>query len=150
LKRFIVVHVDDAIKGGYPDDHGMLEHANRWRDSFWCLYETDGEKPIRFVGNDGGEPEDQRLFRNWKWVVDELNALAGPALAWSTERPTDHGAVYYVREPGEPLLVGVIRAGPLNELLIDRAGASMSHRIAGFHPDTLWCRLPEPPREPSE
>lgn len=31
---------------------------------------------LRILGCDGGEPEDQTLLRDWKWVVVELNALA--------------------------------------------------------------------------
>lgn len=41
----------------------------------------DGQK--RLVGSDGGEPEDQRLSRDWSWVVPALNAAfeAGRASA---------------------------------------------------------------------
>lgn len=28
------------------------------------------------IGCDGGEPEDQVLVRDWRWVVDALNAVA--------------------------------------------------------------------------
>lgn len=31
-------------------------------------------KPVEVVGEDGGEPEDQTLGRNWSWVVPALNA----------------------------------------------------------------------------
>jgi hypothetical protein len=27
----------------------------------------------RVLGMDGGEPEDQTLYRNWSWVVEALN-----------------------------------------------------------------------------
>lgn len=76
MDRFVVVHSSEAIKNGYPDDQGTLHHLNRWHEAAFCLYETDGEKPIRFVASDGGEPEDQLLVRDWSWVADELNKLA--------------------------------------------------------------------------
>lgn len=39
----------------------------------------------RLVGIDGGEPEDQLLCRDWKWVPEELNKLAARVAA-SDER----------------------------------------------------------------
>lgn len=35
----------------------------------------------RLVGIDGGEPEDQLLCRDWKWVPEELNRLAATLAA---------------------------------------------------------------------
>lgn len=37
------------------------------------IWEVEDDIGYRFVGSDGGEPEDQTLGRNWRWVVDELN-----------------------------------------------------------------------------
>lgn len=34
-------------------------------------YTNDGS--IEYIAQDGGEPEDQTLFRDWKWVVGALN-----------------------------------------------------------------------------
>lgn len=31
------------------------------------------------IGSDGGEPEDQVLVRDWRWVVDALNAVVDEA-----------------------------------------------------------------------
>lgn len=60
-------------------------------DMRWGVIDTaDG----RLVGIDGGEPEDQLLCRDWKWVVVELNLLAA-TLAARDER---------VRELGEELV----------------------------------------------
>ena len=42
-------------------------------DIRYAVYECVDDIPIRFLGCDGGEPEDQTLWRDWKWVVDELN-----------------------------------------------------------------------------
>lgn len=75
MDRFIVVGADQALKEGYPDVWWSKEDLH-WKH-FWCLYETDGERPIRLVGTDNGEPEDNLLVRDWKWVPVELNRLAG-------------------------------------------------------------------------
>ena len=74
MDRFIVVSVTDAIKKKYPEWEEFQRRIN-YGDYFWCLYETDGEKPVRLVFSDGGEPEDQSLVRAWKWVPKELNEL---------------------------------------------------------------------------
>lgn len=72
MKRFILVDYLGAVAAKYPEvepDGYDLEYRI-------CLYETDGEKPIRLVAVDGGEPEDQTFGRNWNWVLGELNKLA--------------------------------------------------------------------------
>ena len=78
MDRYIVVSNLDAIEAGYPGAEEMKERYERHSlgDVFCCLYETDGEKPIRLVGNDHMEPEDARLYRDLSWLVNELNSLA--------------------------------------------------------------------------
>jgi len=63
--------VVDTVKAkveNYPDWNywGQCEYG-------WAIYLFENEKPIKFIGCDGGEPEDQLLVRDWKWVVTELN-----------------------------------------------------------------------------
>lgn len=72
MDRFIVVSSHEAQAKGFPD----MFWSAQGLEHFWCLYETDGEKPIRLVACDGGEPEDQLLVRDWRWVPEELNKLA--------------------------------------------------------------------------
>lgn len=48
--------------------HDRDEYDYRW--GIW-LYSDD--IPLRLIGHDGGEPEDQTLYRDWAWVVDALN-----------------------------------------------------------------------------
>lgn len=50
-------------------------------------YDIVDTRDGRIVGGDGGEPEDQTLLRDWKWVPVELNALA--AKLSSLERQRD-------------------------------------------------------------
>lgn len=76
LGRYIVVHNLDAIAGRYPGFEEMQEDYNRYGDTFWCLYETDGEKPIRFVGDDAMEPEDATFVQDLSWLVEELNKVS--------------------------------------------------------------------------
>jgi hypothetical protein len=71
MNKYIVVNSDEAIAKGYPFADLQCPGDE------WCYicYETDGEKPIRIVGSDAGEPEDKILIRNFSWVADELNKL---------------------------------------------------------------------------
>lgn len=75
MDRFIVVSIDEAVERGYPTGGEEVAYL-KWGDLFWCLFETDGEKPIRLVGTDAMEPEDAVLVRDLGWVVQELNQLA--------------------------------------------------------------------------
>lgn len=68
--RYILISVKEANEKGYPDAPDCWDPYNT------CLYETDGEKPVRLVHVDGGEPEDQTFYRDWNWIVAELNKLA--------------------------------------------------------------------------
>lgn len=74
MDKYIVVSNAEAVERKLPGWEGLL-HNN---DSGFhlCLYETDGNKPTRLVGEDGGEPEDANLARDFRWVVKELNLLA--------------------------------------------------------------------------
>lgn len=68
MKRFEVIDSDKAKElkiPGFYDRHG---------DFFWLVIENLPDGTKRIVGEDGGEPEDQLLVRDWKWVVKELNA----------------------------------------------------------------------------
>lgn len=73
MDKFIVVSTDEAVKQKLPGWEYFHRNGGDWH---LCLYETDGEKPIRLVGEDGGEPEDQTLYRDLKWVPIEMNRLA--------------------------------------------------------------------------
>lgn len=69
--RFRVVTAAEAKKCGY------LESEDYYADDYrGILYEFDGDTPVRVLGVDGGEPEDQTFGRDWSWVVPELNRLS--------------------------------------------------------------------------
>lgn len=69
-KTFKVVSCADALQDNYPDADDYFDEDY----SRWALYEFDeNDKPVRLVGTDGGEPEDQLLVRDWRWVEKELN-----------------------------------------------------------------------------
>jgi hypothetical protein len=73
----------------YPDDPwyvpvydlvwlGELEATHPWRQCYgdgFAVVDRGSPTETRIVGCDGGEPEDQSLGRDWKWVVDELRSL---------------------------------------------------------------------------
>lgn len=50
----------------------------RYEPAGWALIDTTTNEA---VGRDGGEPEDQLLIRDWKWVPELTNALAARAEA---------------------------------------------------------------------
>lgn len=51
------------------DDGGWDDYDYRFG-----IWEVEDGIGYKFVGSDGGEPEDNSLNRDWAWVVDELNA----------------------------------------------------------------------------
>lgn len=66
-KRFEVIDSEKAAELKIPSFCGRPE------EHFWLVIENlpDGSK--RIIGEDGGEPEDQLLVRDWKWVAEALN-----------------------------------------------------------------------------
>jgi hypothetical protein len=51
-----------------------LREKSRWSsDHYWAVvrYEDDAAKEV--IGEDGGEPEDQLLVRDWDWVPKALD-----------------------------------------------------------------------------
>ena len=67
-KRFEMVDFDDALSLDLADE----EEREYLRYQYFVIeHLPNGE--VRLIGQDGGEPEDQRLFRDWKWVVPALN-----------------------------------------------------------------------------
>lgn len=75
MPRFVVVDRKRALK------------ADNAESDFWLYEDEEDEyydrirsyvldtKTNRLLGADGGEPEDQSLDRDWRWVVDALNTL---------------------------------------------------------------------------
>lgn len=68
--RYVRVAVDDAVSDkldgwqNFDDDDNAMS----------AVYLTDDYgRPVELIGWDGGEPEDQNLYRDWAWVVDALN-----------------------------------------------------------------------------
>jgi hypothetical protein len=70
---FRVVYQQIAAEQCYPGFECLPTYDREYHSA---VYEFDGDTPLRLVGADGGEPEDQSLHRDWKWVVTELNKMA--------------------------------------------------------------------------
>ena len=68
---FAVKLMQEAFEAGWPE-----AYEDRYEDQMSGLWELHDGAPIRLLGRDGGEPEDNTLYRGWSWVVKELNALA--------------------------------------------------------------------------
>lgn len=67
--RYIVVSVREAKERGYPESEYFLSEDRN------LLYVLHNDVPVRLLGADHGEPEDNSFHRDYKWVVDELNRL---------------------------------------------------------------------------
>ena len=61
--KYVAIYLYEYL----PDEFKVIM---RQGDSRWVLMKTkeDGT-PIEILGCDGGEPEDQFLVRDWKWVA---------------------------------------------------------------------------------
>lgn len=72
-ERFRVLSSYMALEKGYitPDDYYTREGY------YYCILFDfkDPENPVE-IARDGGEPEDQTLFRDWAWVPVVMNKLA--------------------------------------------------------------------------
>ena len=56
------------------EEIGLLE-KNAYKDGFgWAVVRFEGDRAVEVIGEDGGEPEDQLLIRDWRWVAPALNA----------------------------------------------------------------------------
>lgn len=65
-----IVQAEIAVKNNYPDAQQFEDWGDTWDMS--CVYRFEGETPIELIGWDGGEPEDQVLYRDWAWVPKAL------------------------------------------------------------------------------
>lgn len=72
MRTFKLVDVEEALRDGYPGS----ENYDFYEKYDTLLFEFCDGKAVRYVASDGGEPEDATLYRDFNWVVDELNALA--------------------------------------------------------------------------
>ncbi len=98
MDRFITTPSSEAIEKNYPESGEMQEDYEKYGDRFWCLYETNGEKPIRLVATDGGEPEDANFGRDFGWIVEELNHLALRFVAAITDVDQVHEKDWVVQQ----------------------------------------------------
>ena len=70
MKRWATVGGNDAP----PDVAPLLvDHNPLWDEHTCYVIEYTDDVPTRVVGRDGGEPEDQTLWRDWSWVVPALH-----------------------------------------------------------------------------
>lgn len=70
MERFKLCDFDEVVKLGLEDVNDYHRDEVLYRN-FVVEFRFDGPK---IVGSDGGEPEDQLLYRDWRWVVPALNA----------------------------------------------------------------------------
>lgn len=68
-KRYFCLFNDDAVSQGYLNAEDSREYGS-------SIFRRNDDGTVTLVGEDGGEPEDQTLNRDWKWVIEALNRLA--------------------------------------------------------------------------
>ena len=67
MARFELMKIEQVVALGIKED------PYDWSNAPTYVVEHTVAGP-RIVGSDRGEPEDNLLYRDWKWVVPELNA----------------------------------------------------------------------------
>jgi len=84
MKRYVVLNTrDEKYKRlAWTEDEDPYPE---WFDHHWFVYDS---KTDRIVGEDGGEPEDQMLVRDWRWVEKELNRAYEEGLSDAKEKNT--------------------------------------------------------------
>ena len=69
--RFVVIDQKEAWARRWRD-----EPPFDWEDEYRRLLFDTSTSPPTEIASDGGEPEDQTLYRDWAWVPKLLNKLA--------------------------------------------------------------------------
>ena len=68
MKRFQALFNDDPKLKAFPD------FEPSYKEFYYVLVELDSNGSIiRIIAEDGGEPEDQSMGRDWYWVPKVLN-----------------------------------------------------------------------------
>ena len=74
--KYKTFNIQQAVYEGCTDANcvELAEYCQKNDDYINGVFLCDNDgKPIKLVGTDGGEPEDQTLTRDWSWVVVALN-----------------------------------------------------------------------------
>jgi hypothetical protein len=66
------------------DPHGLLS-PNDYDDDPYGVFLLKNGMPIKLIGTDGGEPEDQTLARNLSWIDGALDQAYALGLAHGAE-----------------------------------------------------------------
>ncbi len=68
--KYQMLSFEEAMKLGFKD-----EDLTEWYDHEYMngVFLMEDDVPVKLLGSDGGEPEDQKLYRDWAWVTPALN-----------------------------------------------------------------------------
>lgn len=80
MRDYQVKTIEQAKGMGWPEADEYGDYDADFRCGLWEL--QDG-KPVRLLGTDCGEPEDNRFTRDWSWVRGELQRAYDDGLAAS-------------------------------------------------------------------
>ena len=70
-RPYRVADGDELVAAGIKDAAELKSERFWGRYSSYVVYE--GADGLEVIGEDGGEPEDQTLGRDWSWVAPALN-----------------------------------------------------------------------------
>lgn len=66
---------DEAVEAGASEDIVIdLRAWSDWDSDATGVFRCVDGVPVELLGSDGGEPEDQTIRRDWKWVAPALQA----------------------------------------------------------------------------
>lgn len=78
-REWKIEYMPDALDAGWPGWPDIGDE-NEPPDC-WGLWLCEDGVPVRLIGEDGGEPEDQTMVRRWAWVRDACNEAYAMGLA---------------------------------------------------------------------
>lgn len=78
--KYKTMSAESAKEAGFP----LPKYEESWEDLLdgkswhpaphYVVQTMDDGTFVAYIGSDGGEPEDQTLYRNWYWVAEALQA----------------------------------------------------------------------------
>ena len=68
--KYKVLSFEEAMRLGF-DGEFVGYYNYEYRSG---VFRMEDDKPVEMLGHDGGEPEDQTLWRDWSWVATALIA----------------------------------------------------------------------------
>lgn len=69
MVTYETIALDEAVERNLPNIDQYEGLVLEWS---WGIWRCEDGVPVEYIGEDGGEPEDQSLIRDWSWVAPAL------------------------------------------------------------------------------